>query len=118
MTPEEDNKILSLIKAKETRHQGFNMLISASQKQIYWMVRKIVIDHEDTNDIIQNTFVKAWNNLDGFRFESSIYTWLHRIAVNESLAFLKKKKVLNFIPWLSVEHKLSNSLKTDPYFSA
>jgi RNA polymerase sigma factor (sigma-70 family) len=118
MISEQDNNILTLIKDTETRRQGFSQLILSSQKQIYWMVRKIVINHEDTNDIVQNTFIKAWNNLESFRFESSLYTWLHRIAVNEALAFLKKKKILNFIPWFSVEHKLANSLKDDPYFTA
>ena len=118
MTSEADHTIVALIKQSETRHQGFNQLIVASQQQIYWMVRKIVIDHEDTNDVVQNTYVKAWNGIEGFRFESSVYTWLHRIAVNEALAFLKRKKTLQFIPWFSVEHKLANSLKDDPYFTA
>lgn len=118
MTSEKDNNILTLIKDAKTRQQGFSKLILSSQQQIYWLVRKIVIDHEDTNDIVQNTFLKAWNNIDNFRFESSLYTWLHRIAVNEALAFLNQKKTLNFIPWFSVEHKLANSLKDDPYFSA
>jgi len=118
MTPEQDNHILTLIKDPETRSRGFSLLIRSGQEQIYWMVRKIVIDHEDANDIVQNTFVKAWKHIGTFRFESSVYTWLHRIAVNEALTFLKRKKTLNFIPWLSVEHKLSNSLKDDPWFSA
>jgi RNA polymerase sigma-70 factor (ECF subfamily) len=118
MTSEKDNNILALIKDANTRRKGFSQLIVSSQQQLYWMVRKIVIDHEDANDIVQNTFVKAWNNLDSFRFESNIHTWLHRIAVNESLTFLNRKKTLNFIPWFSVEHKLANTLKDDPYFSA
>ena len=76
----------------KTRNLAFNQIINQNQERVYWHIRKIVLSHEDANDIIQNTFIKVWNNLDSFKGDSKIYTWIYRIATNESLQFLKKKK--------------------------
>ena len=67
------------------------MLVEKYKQPIYWLVRRMVVDHEDANDLTQETFIKAWRHLSSFRGDSAIYTWLFRIAVNESLGFLKKK---------------------------
>ncbi|MFB0945198.1 MAG: sigma-70 family RNA polymerase sigma factor, partial [Spirosomataceae bacterium] len=79
------------------RRQAFSSLVEAYQERIYWKVRKMVIDHEDANDVTQDVFIKIWQNLDKFRADSKLYTWIYRIAVNESLTFIQKKRKKNQI---------------------
>ncbi len=87
------------------------------QQRLYWHVRKIVIDHDDANDVIQNTFIKVWKALDGFREDSQLYTWLYRIATNESLSLLNQKKRKALVRFSDVEHELAGHLTNDVYFS-
>jgi len=112
-----DDEILRLIRDKDTENYGFNLLLNKYQEKIYWTIRKIVIDHEDSNDIIQQVFIKSWQNIGKFRKEASLYTWLYRIAINESLSFLKKKRSRFLIPLHNVEQELAASLEDDYYFS-
>lgn len=111
-----DKDLLDLFRNGENRHYAFNLLVKKYQKQVYWHVRRIIIDHDDSNDVVQNTFVKVWSNLEKFREDSQLYTWIYRIATNESINFLKQKRRKFFIPFVNVEKHLSNSLKDDPYF--
>ena len=83
---------------------------------MYWHVRKIVLDHDDADDVLQNTFIKAWKALDNFKEEAQLYTWLYRIATNEALGFLRQKKRLNTESIHPLEHQLSKSLESDTYF--
>ena len=87
-----DKELLNLSQNPDTSKQGFNLIVRNFQERIYWHVRKIVIDHDDANDVVQNTFIKAWKALPNFRGDSKLYTWLYRIATNESITFLKKKR--------------------------
>ena len=87
-----DKELLNLFQNPDTSKQGFNLIVRNFQERIYWHVRKIVIDHDDANDVVQNTFIKAWKALPNFRGDSKLYTWLYRIATNESITFLKKKR--------------------------
>lgn len=92
----------------------FSDLLSENKERIYWLIRKLVISHEDANDITQDVFLKVWKSLDNFKGNSSHYTWMHRIAINESLNFLeKKKKRLNTS---ELGEHLFNSLVSDEYF--
>lgn len=116
MTELPDKELLQLIRNKETRNYGFNMLVRSYQQQVYWHVRRIVIDHDDANDVVQNTFIKVWKGLADFREDSRLFTWMYRIATNESLSFLKKKKNNFFMRWDDVECKLANSIEEDHYF--
>lgn len=111
-----DKELLGLFRNGDNRNYAFNLLVRKYQKQVYWHIRRLVIDHDDTNDIAQNTFIKAYHNLDNFREDSQLFTWLYRIATNESLNFLKQKRNRFLIPLVDVEKQLSNSLKQDPYF--
>ena len=86
-----DEEILFMINDSGKRELGYRVLMRMYQERIYWVIRKIVGSHEDTDDVIQNTFLKAFKALGGFEGRSAIYTWLHRIAVNEALAFRKSK---------------------------
>ncbi len=89
---------------------AFNLLVRSYGKRLYWHIRQMVASHEDTDDILQNTFIKIWRSLDSFRGESGLYTWLYKIATNESITFLNKERSKNKFSFTSFEHKLSNSL--------
>jgi RNA polymerase sigma-70 factor (ECF subfamily) len=112
-----DHELLEQFRIEDTRHYAFNLLMRKYQQRLYWHVRKIVIEHDDANDVIQNTFIKVWKSLDNFREDSQLYTWLYRIATNESITFLNSKKKRFFIPLGDVEHALSSHLSNDVYFS-
>lgn len=112
----EDKRILELYQAGE-QHQAFNLLVRYYGQRLYWHIRKIVLDHEETNDLLQNTYIKAWNAFDTFRGDSKLYTWLFRIATNEVLNHLRKKKILNFIPLQNESKKLENKLSSDSLFN-
>ncbi len=112
-----DQELLDQFSKQETRNYSFNLLIRKYQQKLYWHIRRIVIDHDDADDVIQNTFIKVWNGLDKFNGESQLYTWLYRIATNESLTFLKQKKLRAGVSLDSVEYGLANGLTDDNYFS-
>ena len=90
-----DQEILDLIKNPDSKDHGFNLLVKKYQQKIYMHIRRIVIQHDDTNDVMQNTFLKIWSNIDKFRAESGLFTWIYRIATNEAFTFLKKSKNRN-----------------------
>lgn len=102
--------IIQKIREDETRNYGFNLLVREYQERIYWHVRKMVIDHDDTDDLVQEIFVKVWHNLGRFREDSKLYTWIYRIATNECLNFLRKKKRRFFIPIHDLEGELTEKL--------
>lgn len=114
----QDEDILCQFRDKNTRDRGFNVLVSAYQEKIYWLIRRIVISHDDSNDVVQNVFIKIWNNIGDFREDAKLSTWIYRIAVNEALALLKSRKFINFIPFFNVEKKLAESLVDDHFFQA
>ncbi len=117
MSEYSDKELLKIIQQKNKRNYGFDLLVKKYQERLYWHIRKMVINHEDSDDLLQNTFIKAWQAIGSFRAESGIYTWLYRIATNECLTFLKSKKKKYFLPLIDVEAQLENSLESDPYFS-
>lgn len=87
-----DEEIISAFGNTETRHKAFGWLLDKYHKRTYWHIRRMVISHDDADDVCQNTLVKIWENLDRFRSDSALYTWIFRIATNEALSFLNKKK--------------------------
>lgn len=87
-----DKELLNLYFQGDNKNYAFNLIVRAYQQKLYWHIRRIVIDHEDANDVVQNVFIKAWKAMDNFRGEAELYTWLYRIATNESLTFLEQKK--------------------------
>jgi len=117
MSEYSDKELLDLFGDKEKRNYAFNLIVRKYQEKLYWHIRKIVIKHDDTDDILQNTFVKAWKGLDGFRKDSKLYTWLYRIATNESLTFLKQQKTKYLLPIVDYENHLSETLECDEYFN-
>ena len=117
MTEFSDSELLEKFRNPDTCHYAFNLLVKKYQQRVYWHVRRIVIDHDDANDVVQNVFIKVWKNLSGFRENSQLYTWLYRIAANEAISFLNSKKTKFFLPIGDVEHELSDQLSHDPLFS-
>lgn len=111
----EDTELLAKIRDPDSRNYGFNLLVRKYQEKVYWTVRKMVVDHEDANDITQEVFIKVWKNLNKFRADAQLFTWVYRIATNECLNFLNKKKRRFFIPWRDVEGELSEMLDNSPF---
>jgi RNA polymerase sigma-70 factor (ECF subfamily) len=104
------------LKDPTQKRMAFHELVTTHREKLYWHIRKIVVDHDDTDDILQNVFVKVWNNIDTFREESSLFTWLYRIATNESLTLLAKKKRRKGFFISSQEDYLIGKLEADEYF--
>lgn len=113
---ETDQKIIELIAVPETQNRALQLLMDTYQKRLYWQIRRIVIHHDDADEALQNTFIKAWQGLKQFNQNSRLFTWLYRIATNEALQLLRKKAQKNSISYDEMAHHLSNSLVTDPYF--
>ncbi len=101
---------------KIDKDKSFNSLVSKYQEKLYWHIRKIVITHHNADDVLQNTFLKVWKAFPNFKNESSLYTWLYRIATNEALTFLKSDKTKNNISYSNTETKVINLLESDVYF--
>lgn len=113
----EDQELLAAFGQASTKNRAFECLLDKYQKRVYWHVRRIVIDHDDADDVTQNTFIKVWTQLDRYRGESKLYTWLYRVATNEALHFLSKKKSDKNIPIDSADSDLLNSLESAQYFN-
>ena len=86
-----EKELIANLKTERNRGKAFQVLVKTYQERLYWHIRKIVMNHDDTDDILQNVYLKVWKNVDGFREDSTLFTWLFRIATNESLSFLQKK---------------------------
>lgn len=112
-----DKEILELFHSRRKQEEAFRLLVDQYKERLYWHIRKIVLNHEDTDDVLQNTFVKVWQGLQEFRYESRLYTWMYRIATNEALNFLseKKRKVFGYAD--EITPLLENTLESDAYFS-
>lgn len=111
-----DHKIISLFSDEATAVSAFEMLVDNYSMKLYWHIRRIVIDHDDAHDVTQNTFIRIWENLSSFRQDSKLYTWMYRIATNEALQFLQRKKTDRFVSLTDIEDQLANQLKADVYF--
>lgn len=113
----EDQAILDWIGKPETLEKGFKALVDKYQQKLYWHIRRMVLSHDDADDILQNTFIKVYRNIDQFEQKSSLYTWLYRIATNESLTFIERNKKFQYdFVEDQDEHPAISNLKADPYF--
>jgi len=113
----EDQQLLDDLKNEKKKQQAFRLLVGKYKERLYWHIRKIVMNHEDADDILQETFIKVWKNISSFRSDSGLYTWLYRIATNESLSFLSQKKRKFSDNSEEINDYLIENLKADPYFS-
>lgn len=112
-----DAELLTLFKEEGKAHDAFDLIVREYGERLYWHIRKMVISHDDANDILQNSFIKAWNGLPSFREESKLFTWLYRIATNEVITFLKKQRTHLFQPLSNVSRQLCDTLHSDPLFN-
>lgn len=111
-----DEELLSLLREPDTIREGFAKLVSEYSEQLYWQIRKMVLSHDDANDILQEVFIKAWSSIDNFRGEAKLSTWLYRIAINESITFINKMRAQNNISIDEDDSFLINQLEGDEYF--
>jgi len=112
-----DDELLERLRNESSRDKAFGEMVARYRERLYWHIRKMVIVHEDADDVVQNTFVKAWKGLESFKGESQLYTWLYRIATNESINFLNQKRNRQMMSVEDVGYELSQSLHHDAYFS-
>lgn len=111
-----DQYILELISVPETKEKGFKLLLSKYKERLYWHIRKIVLNHDDADDILQNTFIKIWNGISSFRAEAGLFTWLYRIATNESITFINQRKRKSTTNLNEENEYLIENLESDEYF--
>jgi len=111
-----DAEILALIKNEATRERGFTLLVNKYKQDVYWVIRRMVLNHDDTNDILQNTFIKIWQHILFFKEESQLFTWIYRIALNETFTFLKVKKAHLKVSLEEMMEQMGETLKADVYF--
>ncbi len=112
-----DERIMSLLRAGGNQaERGFRLLMEQYQERLYWQIRRMVHHHEDANDVLQNCFIKVFRSSHTFEGKSKLYTWLYRIATNEAITFLNKKKQMLATPLDAGESPLSNRLRADEHF--
>jgi RNA polymerase sigma-70 factor (ECF subfamily) len=117
-----DKEILDLFTEKANKEKAFNLLVTKYQQKIYYQIRRILIHHEDTNDVMQNVFIKVWTSIENFRQEAQLSTWLYRISYNETMAFISKRKKENTFSFEENEeaekknNSIKNTLKSDEDF--
>lgn len=116
MPAHSDREIIELFRDKKQREAAFRLLVNEYSERLYWHCRRLVISHEDADDVLQNTLIKVWGNLEKFRAESGLYTWLFRIATNESLSLIKSRKRHASGSGPDYEAELANTLEADPWF--
>lgn len=112
----QDTELLMQFRDPATREKGFTAIIKKYQEKLYWHIRRMVVEHEDANDVLQNVFIRVWNGLENFREDSQLYTWLYRIATNECLSYLEQQKRKSSASLDEMESGLSNKVIADKYF--
>ncbi|MBP5486478.1 MAG: RNA polymerase sigma factor [Bacteroidales bacterium] len=111
-----DREIIDLYKAGQ-QERAFREIVDSYSERLYWHVRRFLCSHEDTDDLLQDIFIKIWSALPSFRGDSQLYTWLYRIATNETLNFLNKQKVRSALQFESLSSKLEEKIDEDPWFN-
>ena len=113
-----DAELLIQFQETATKEAAFTAIIRKYQEKLYWHIRRMVVDHDDANDVLQNVFIRVWNGLENFREASQLYTWLYRIATNESLTFIEGQKKRSAVSLSDVESGLENKIRADRDFDA
>jgi RNA polymerase sigma-70 factor (ECF subfamily) len=111
-----EESLINELKQLETQAKAFEVLVNTYKERLYWHIRRIVLNHDDTDDVLQNTFIKVYKNINGFKGESKLYSWMYRIATNEALTFLKQKSNKLGISNSELQDKMVSNLQADVYF--
>lgn len=114
----QDSELLKQFKDPSLREKAYTSIVRKYQERLYWHIRRMLVDHEDSNDVLQNVFIRVWNGLENFREDAQLYTWLYRIATNECLSFLEQQKKRSAVSLSDVESGLENKVKADKHFDA
>ena len=117
-TPIDENKLVEMLKDKSTAHKAFEVLVDMYSEPLYWQIRKMVINHTYTDDLLQNVFLKAWKNIHNFRGEAKLSTWLHKIAINESLNFINQERQRRDITDDSGDDFLLKNIESDTFIDS
>ncbi len=112
----EETLLVQKLQDPISRNEAFKEMLKLFKERLYWHIRNIVKDHDDTDDVLQNTFIKIFKNIDGFKGDSRLYSWMYRIATNESLSFLSQKAKKLQISSEELQQNLINNLEADTYF--
>lgn len=115
-TKNKEEEILKQLRNPETQREGFARVVEEYSQRLYWQIRKMVYSHEDANDILQDVFIKAWLNIDNFRGDAKLSTWLYKIAINESITFINRSKAKLNLSIDDDDSFLVNQLEGDEYF--
>ena len=113
----DETTLVASLKNSETKETAFRELIKLYKERLYWHIRKIVISHDDADDVLQNTFVKVFKNIDKFKEHSKLYSWMYRIGTNEAISFLQKKAKRNNVDINDYQQELTSNLESDQWFS-
>jgi RNA polymerase sigma-70 factor (ECF subfamily) len=116
LTTLSDSELLVEFRNPVTKEKAFTSIIKKYQEKLYWHLRRMVVDHDDANDVLQNVMIRVWNGLENFREDSQLYTWLYRVATNECLTFLEQQKKRASVSLSDVESGLENKIKADQNF--
>lgn len=111
--PTDEDILIQKLRNPKTRHETFSELVKAYSEPLYWHIRRMVLSHDDANDLLQNTFVKAWTGLDGFLGNAKVLTWLFRIATNESITFINRQSSIGS---MEEAETITSQLQSDEYF--
>ena len=114
----QDGEIMRMFGITDTREKAFEAILSKYQERLYWHIRRLVIGHDDANDVLQNSLIRAWKGLNGFRQDAQLYTWLYRIATNESLSFLEQKKKKAAVSLDEVPEWMTEQLRAEEGFDS
>jgi len=114
--PADDQQLKQMLSDAKTQRRGFELMVRTYSEQLYWQIRRIVLTHEDANDVLQNSLLKAWNGLKNFHGDSKLITWLSRIAINESLDFMRRQKNMATLSTDDADLGIANQLMADEYF--
>ncbi|MEP2058943.1 RNA polymerase sigma factor [Maribacter litoralis] len=112
---EEETLVLDL-KIKSKQAQAFEVLVNTYKERLYWQIRSIVLNHDDADDVLQNTFIKVYKNIDGFKGDSKLFSWMYRIATNEALNFIKQRAKIQGVSDTDYQDRLVENLEADVYF--
>ncbi|HMT72859.1 MAG TPA: sigma-70 family RNA polymerase sigma factor [Chitinophagaceae bacterium] len=113
-----DTELLVQFREPASKERAYTGIVKKYQEKLYWHVRRMVVDHDDANDVLQNVLIRVWNGLNNFREDSQLYTWLYRIATNECLTFIEQQKKRTAVSLNEVESGLSNRIRADKHFDA
>jgi RNA polymerase sigma factor (sigma-70 family) len=117
LTENTDVILLQQFREPATKEQAFTRIVKKYQEKLYWHIRRMVVSHDDTDDVLQNVFIKAWKGLENFREDSQLYTWLYRIATNESLTHIDKVKRKSTLSYDDIAENLADKVIAEPNFN-